>query len=495
MTAIHGIKAGYAHRVEPAYYHDQDGAIVYQPHVYALAAHVAERAEAVRIIDVGCGSGGKLVNLSHRYNLVGVDTAANLARLRERLPQATAIDADLERGIPARVKELAEGCVVICSDVVEHLRNPRRLLEDLREVSSHAACVLISTPDRVRARGVGDLGPPANDAHTREWSIEEFDWLLRDVGFDRFLIGHTVNADTTLWKSTILAIAGTTAAPPRPAGVPPCLAIVAVHNDVDILEAVLWRLLSEGVDVHVIDDWSSDGSYEVVQQIQTRLAPSRLRLERFGGRPGSDFEWAGILRRKEEVATEASAYDWILHQDSDEIRETPWKGLNLAEGLAAVGELGFNAVDHTVLDFRPVADAFARGEDPVTSFRFCEFGRRPGHFLQVKAWLRAPAASSLDLVASGGHEAAFPGRRVFPFKFLMRHYPLRSTAQATAKTADRLRRSGKERAERQWHMQYDAFQEAGAEAFVWDRARLLPFNPRQFESEYLVERLSGIGLR
>jgi len=489
----YGIKAGYQHREKAVSFPDVCSAMVYQPKVYQFARYLAERAGIGRIVDIGCGSGRKLLSFTGSQELVGIDTAQNLAFFRDVVPTAQAIEADLEQGLPAKARELSEDAIVVCADVLEHLMSPDRLLTDLSALTQTAPFILLSTPDRVRARGVGDFGPPGNEAHVREWTIDEFDWLLRDFGFGGYLTGHTVNADTHLWKSTILVIAGKWAAPGPPASTDRCLAIVAVHNDVDIVENVVLRLVAGGVDVWLIDDWSDDGSWELLQRLKMERPQGIVGLERYGAIPKEHYDWTGLLQRKEEIAAAAAGYEWILHQDSDEIRESPWRDLTLAQALTVVGRLGFNAVDHTVIDFRPIVEGFFRGTDPMDFFRFFEFGRRPGHFSQIRSW-RRDGASSPMLGTSGGHEATFSGRRVFPLKFLNRHYPLRSPHQAREKMQDRLRRIHKEKAEKGWHTHWESLQEQIAPTFLWKVHDLLPYNPNHFEAEFIVERLSGLGL-
>jgi hypothetical protein len=120
-----------------------------------------------------------------------------------------------------------------------------------------------------------------------------------------------------------------------------------------------------------------------------------------------------------------------------------------------------------------------------------QFGRRGGHFVQIKAWRND---QRVHLVGSGGHEAAFEGRRVFPLKFLTKHYPLRSATQAQKKVFDdRLPRVRREQNERGWHTHYNQYADAGAVA-GWSRHELLPWAEKLFHTEFLVQRLSGIGL-
>src|SRR6185503_9100294 len=93
--------------------------------------------------------------------------------------------------------------------------------------------------------------------------------------------------------------------------------------------------------------------------------------------------------------------------------------------------------------------------------------------LQVKAWRKT---AEVDLVSTGGHEARFPGRRVFPLRFLLRHYPIRGQAHGERKvfTERRPRFSAEERA-RGWHVQYDGVEEGAS--FLREPSSLTPYDP------------------
>lgn len=207
------------------------------------------------------------------------------------------------------------------------------------------------------------------------------------------------------------------------------LAIVATYNDRDIIRQTVSKLLHDGFDVHAIDNWSDDGGFELLQELA--LFRTNLTVERFPeGGPDRYFEWGAILDRKDEIARRHPGR-WIVHHDSDEIRAAPWPGVSFRAALYVAERAGFNAIDFTVCDFRPVDDRFMEDADPEVALPFFEFGRQPGHFVQCKAW-RQPA-ESVNLRGSGGHEARFEGRRIFPYKFLLKHYPLRNPGQARRK--------------------------------------------------------------
>ena len=207
----------------------------------------------------------------------------------------------------------------------------------------------------------------------------------------------------------------------------------------------------------------------------------------------ASFELKKILGRKSEVAA-STRFDWYCSYDSDEFRSSPWSGVTLSEAISRIDELGYNALDHTVLDFRPVNGRFVPGHDPRPQFPYFEFGQRPGHFLQIRAWKRQN--DHIDLAGSGGHAAVFSGQRVFPLKFLLRHYSLRSMDQMQRKLIhDQKKRAQKERATFGWHLHLDTLAaKLERDGYFWSKDSLRRFDDSRFAYDYLVERISGIGI-
>ncbi len=487
---VHRLPAEYRLRPDPEPFLDVPSGTIYQPDVYRLAEFVARRAGARYVVDVGCGAGVKLAAMTGKLELVCIDTPVALESVRRIVPNATLIPWDLENGLPRLEPSVLASAVVICADVLEHLRRPDCLARDLATIADRVLAILVSTPDRDRARGVHDFGPPANPAHVLEWSHGEFVRFLSDSGMrDTPFAGHTVNTDRHGVKATSLVVAGRLAMTPVAAPGFTVAAVINVYNERDILPEVVAHLHRNGVEAHIFDNWSTDGSFEIAVQM---AASGMVRhVGRFPEVDPGEYDWAGLLQHTQEYAATLDA-DWVLHQDADELRSSPWPGIRLADAIAAVDRLGYDAIDFSVIDFR-----FLRVEpEPATpyedSLNWFEFGRRPGHFRQIKGWRNTGAV--VDLVSSGGHVVHFAGRRVFPYKFLMKHYPLRTREQAQRKIfRDRLPRITREQAQLGWHTQYESFRGQGR-VLGWERHRLHPWHPWFFASEYLVERLSGVGL-
>ncbi|MDA8296360.1 MAG: glycosyltransferase family 2 protein [Actinomycetota bacterium] len=264
------------------------------------------------------------------------------------------------------------------------------------------------------------------------------------------------------------------------------LAIVTTFNEADIVGPLLDRLLEDGIFVHAIDNWSSDGTLE---QIEARARTGRLSLERFpSDGPSPYFELRALLARVQEYAHHSGA-DWVIHHDADEIRQSPWPGVSLRHALFAVDRFGFNCIDHTVLNFMPVDNDFVEGGDLERHFRFFEFGDVASHFLEQKAW--KPQRELVEIASTGGHEAAFSGRRVFPYKFLLRHYPIRSQQHGERKIfRERQGRFHPGERARGWHIHYDL--EVPGTSFLRDPASL--FSADDLDGPLLAQRLSGAGL-
>lgn len=169
---------------------------------------------------------------------------------------------------------------------------------------------------------------------------------------------------------------------------------------------------------------------------------------------------------------------------------SPWPGVTLNEALAFVGAQGFNAIDLTVVDFRPTRDGYDGSVQPAEFFTHFEFTSTfESYFVQIKGWRTDESVRLTD----GGHSAEFEGRRIFPFKFITKHHPLRSTAQGRKKVfQDRIARFTESERAMGWHIQYDEFTED--ERFIWDGASLHRYAPEYFYTEYLVELISGIGI-
>jgi SAM-dependent methyltransferase len=480
MQNLH-LPQDYVARAVPDYFDDSqfaEGDLVYQPEVYEAADYLSRTTGRSKIIDFGCGCSRKLRSVSGTRH-IGVDFGLNIESCKARFPDwGEWIEADFSSANCQEMAKLADDqSIVICSDVIEHLTDPSHLAALLKACFDRGAIVLTSTPDRVRLWGEEHKGPPPNPAHIREWALDEYVRFLGDLGLPTFWAGYTYNNNIDRRPVTILTIHDPRASLSPKQAMPP-LAILSAFNEEDVIGEVIRDWIEQGCDVHVLDNWSTDTTHAIASAMGDEFS-SRVTLERFPAEATTIYQWEKILRRKEEIAA-AWPGRWIIHTDADEIRRPPSADLTMAQGLAMAEAYGSNRINFNLVNYRPTsAEPFAPGT-LRSAFQHFEFGTLPGHFVQAKAWIQG--SERVDLAGSAGHNVQFSGATDFPYKFLLRHYPIRSQEHGKLKilTQRRERWDPKERA-RGWHVHYDHID--NSTSFVWNAQDLHAEGP-QFWADY-----------
>ena len=267
------------------------------------------------------------------------------------------------------------------------------------------------------------------------------------------------------------------------------IAIISAYNEGDIIARVIRHLVENDISVYLIDNWSTD---DTVAQASQWLGKRLICIERFPpGDPSprravEPFAWSDLLRRKEQLAAELKA-DWFIHHDADEIREAPWLDCSLKDAIRWVDSLGYNCIDFRVLNFPPANDGFLQGMNPAEYFT-CYQGGGWFDLFQRKCWKNGFGPVSLSF---GGHDVQFEGRRIFPVRFLLRHYPIRSQTHGVKKvfTERKPRFLASERA-RGWHQQYDRITDE-SHCFTVDPTNLKIFDPHQTRRELFAREPAG----
>ncbi|MGH9256687.1 MAG: glycosyltransferase family A protein [Vicinamibacterales bacterium] len=252
-------------------------------------------------------------------------------------------------------------------------------------------------------------------------------------------------------------------------------AIIAAYNEADIIGHTVGDLVRQGIAAHVLDQHSTDGTLAALEPF---VESGLVRIESFppgvpAGAEGDLFSLTQILARKEQLARDLDA-DWFINHDADEFRESPWLHLSLRKGIELVDRLGYNAIDFAVLNFWPTRDGFEATSDIREAFQHYESGEAFDR-VQIRCWKKT---ERVDLASSGGHDAQFSLRRVFPVRFILRHYPVRSQAHGTRKVfEERKPRFSDEERRRGWHVQYDAI--GPGHQFLRDPTTLRVYDPEE----------------
>jgi len=259
------------------------------------------------------------------------------------------------------------------------------------------------------------------------------------------------------------------------------VSIIAAYNEEDIIGHVLDDYISKSIKVYFIDHHSTDNTLEQAKKFKGRGVIGIETFPEESGYPSNlkdTYAWRYILKRKEELHKKLRA-DWYLHMDADEIVESPWPNKTFLQALRLVDGLGYNCINFELFNFRPIVGSYNGINNPQDFFKYWE----PDYYSepQVKCWKNN--GQKIDLVSSGGHIAQFEGQKVFPIKFVMKHYPIRSSKHGSKKIfSDRLPRYDKEERSMHWHTQYDKYNKKDIR---FDKKKLLYYDENFVRQIYL----------
>jgi hypothetical protein len=209
-----------------------------------------------------------------------------------------------------------------------------------------------------------------------------------------------------------------------------CVALLVVYNEERFIETVLRHLFGQGLEVYVIDNESTDRTLQIVRRY---IGCGVMGVETFP-RDGV-FRHRAMLARREELAASLDA-DWFLSTDADEIRFAPGRWSSLREAFAAVEREGYNAVNFREYTFVPCREHPDHDHpDFLRTMQWYYPFQPPGSLHNVKAWMRQP--QRVDLAWAGGHIVRFPGLRLYPEPFILRHYLCLGVQHAIEKYGNR----------------------------------------------------------
>jgi 2-polyprenyl-3-methyl-5-hydroxy-6-metoxy-1,4-benzoquinol methylase len=152
----------------------------WQREVYEEAAKIAAGVpvDQQSIVDIGTGSGFKLMKYFNAFETIGLDLRPAVAKLREKYPMRKWVLA-----VPENIVEcVGDAAVVICADVIEHVDDPDDFLRTMLCNARPQTQFVISTPDRDLSL-CSKTGPPHNPQHVREWAFSEFRAYLESQDF------------------------------------------------------------------------------------------------------------------------------------------------------------------------------------------------------------------------------------------------------------------------------------------------------------------------
>lgn len=161
---------GYQSRLKNEYFDDTALQDQYQKEVYEFARKIADNYNFKNILDIGTGSGYKLIKYFNDFNTLGIDVTKTVDFLKKTYPNKEWSD---------QFVAVHNYDIIVSSDVIEHIPDPDELLLLIKQCNPKM--IVLSTPDRSLVyKDSNHNGPPTNGSHVREWSYNEFSEYIKE---------------------------------------------------------------------------------------------------------------------------------------------------------------------------------------------------------------------------------------------------------------------------------------------------------------------------
>lgn len=165
-----------------------------QTHAHSyIAPHIVEIVERLRpnrLIDLGCGNGSLAAKFGVDREIVGVDASKSGIEIAARLHPS--VRFEVGSVYDELHKDLGTFDLVVSTEVIEHLYDPRRFMKTARELLRNSGFIVLSTPYHGYLKNLALAASGKFDAHftalwdgghIKFWSIKTLSALLVESGF------------------------------------------------------------------------------------------------------------------------------------------------------------------------------------------------------------------------------------------------------------------------------------------------------------------------
>lgn len=193
------------------------------------------------------------------------------------------------------------------------------------------------------------------------------------------------------------------------------------YNEIDVLEENLRFYIDQGFETIVVDNGSTDGSYELCKKYLGKgiIKLSQIKTKEFDTR---------LLLKEATLLYKEIQPDWVILADADEFIEPFEKGQNLRTGIELAQNNGNTIIPLHHFIFKMTEKDDMSIKDVMSRMKYYGKANDAG---RAKIW-----KDSRYVEISNPHAPSFidPKEHIpSDNKFVLRHYPLRSLEQAEAK--------------------------------------------------------------
>lgn len=140
-----------------------------------LIVRYSDRASLPTLLDVGCGTGRLMAELSDCATCIGVDSSSRAVELAEAKNLAANLGTATQLPFPNQAFDF-----VVISDVLEHIEDDTSAINEVFRVLKSTGHVIITVPAHPRLYGTHDRAL----AHIRRYDKLELKKLINQAGFE-----------------------------------------------------------------------------------------------------------------------------------------------------------------------------------------------------------------------------------------------------------------------------------------------------------------------
>lgn len=194
--------------------------------------------------------------------------------------------------------------------------------------------------------------------------------------------------------------------------------ILFCYNEEHILQETLKHYVSQGIDLVIIDNNSTDSSPDIINSFRNKNGSYPGRIQDVVNVKTDGYEWRKILRFACEYMHEKlSHYEWIFLIDADAFYYSPVKNISLMEFMTFAKSQGCNIINGTVHEFYPTEKDNLSIASPIERMKYY---RILPEIIEHKIFLYHP---TIDFHTYYGHICLRDNPIVFFVGFLYCHYP------------------------------------------------------------------------
>jgi len=207
------------------------------------------------------------------------------------------------------------------------------------------------------------------------------------------------------------------------------IGMMTVYNDEDFISEVLENAISQGIELVVLDDNSTDKTFEICKKFE---GSGVLDVYQHKSNSWNEEENRRIIY---DLAIKHNP-DWLILYGSDELLESWNNEVTLKDAISQVDREGYNLIQFNWFNFFLTSNDNDQSKSIKEKLKYYSWA---SDYL-YRSWKNIPG---VGLQARGGHVPIFPQGityKIYPRKFVLRHYQFRNNEQFKKKAQDRIKK-------------------------------------------------------